>query len=395
MNELMRRCLAAGAGLDFAPRIDSPPLLRHHGDDDRVDRHRRSWRSSSSSSTASAATSQSTPLVLPSVKFEIAVIGVPLFFFLLWFVQGFKDYIWYTTPPKNTMDVYVMGEEVDVEVRLRGRRAQRDRHAARPGRPPGAAADDQPRRASTRSTSPTSASSRTCCPAATPRPGSRRPSRAATRSSAREYCGTWHSQMWGEVVVMPGPSSTRGWSSRRPASRSASTPAATTAADIRGSIVEYGKRVAMARGLPAAATRSTASRTSARPGWTSTSGARRWRTARRSIADEAYLTDSMIDPRGKVVKGFKPVMPTYKGRLAAPEAAALVEFIKSLRSTSLENLPSKEATYEPAKPSQLTQRSKPVYPAVNYLNADRGRLVVAAHARPQADRGHVPRVRCW
>jgi len=45
-------------------------------------------------------------------------------------------------------------------------------------------------------------------------------------------------------------------------------------------------------------------------------------------------------------------MPTYKGRLAAPEAAALVEFIKSLRSPSLENLPSKEATYEPAKSTQ-------------------------------------------
>ena len=57
------------------------------------------------------------------------------------------------------------------------------------------------------------------------------------------------------------------------------------------------------------------------------------------IADEAYLTESMMDPRGKVVAGFKPVMPTYQGRLAAPEAAALVEFIKSLRSTSLENLP--------------------------------------------------------
>ena len=70
------------------------------------------------------------------------------------------------------------------------------------------------------------------------------------------------------------------------------------------------------------------------------------------VADEAYLTDSMIDPRAKVVKGFKPIMPTYKGRLAAPEAAALVEFIKSLRSPSLENLPSKEATYEPAKSTQ-------------------------------------------
>ena len=54
---------------------------------------------------------QSTPLVIPSVKFEVLVIGVPLFFFLLWFVQGFRDYVWYTTPPKNTLDVYVMGKK--------------------------------------------------------------------------------------------------------------------------------------------------------------------------------------------------------------------------------------------------------------------------------------------
>ena len=67
--------------------------------------------------------------------------------------------------------------------------------------------------------------------------------------------------------------------------------------------------------------------------------------------DEAYLTDSMIDPRGKIVRGYKPVMPTYKGRLAAPEAAALVEFIKSLRTQSLETVPSKEAIYEPARPT--------------------------------------------
>jgi cytochrome c oxidase subunit 2 len=53
---------------------------------------------------------QSTPLVIPSVKFEIVVIGVPLFFFLLWFVQGYKDYVWYASPPVNAMDVYVMGK---------------------------------------------------------------------------------------------------------------------------------------------------------------------------------------------------------------------------------------------------------------------------------------------
>ena len=120
---------------------------------------------------------------------------------------------------------------------------------------------------------------------------------------------------------------------------------------MRGSIVEYGKKIAMSEGCLRCHSLD-GSRTSARPGWTSTCAASRSRAARAVVADEAYLTDSMIDPRAKVVKGFKPIMPTYKGRLAAPEAAALVEFIKSLRSTSLENLPAKEATYEPAKPAR-------------------------------------------
>jgi len=67
------------------------------------------------------------------------------------------------------------------------------------------------------------------------------------------------------------------------------------------------------------------------------------------VADEGYLTDSMIDPRAKIVKGYQPVMPTYRGKLSAPQAAALVEFIKSLRSDNLDNVPSKEAIYEPVR----------------------------------------------
>jgi cytochrome c oxidase subunit 2 len=52
---------------------------------------------------------------------------------------------------------------------------------------------------------------------------------------------------------------------------------------------------------------------------------------RTMIADEAYLTRSMMDPASEVHAGYKPVMPTYQGILEAPEAAAIVEFIKSLR----------------------------------------------------------------
>jgi cytochrome c oxidase subunit 2 len=49
------------------------------------------------------------------------------------------------------------------------------------------------------------------------------------------------------------------------------------------------------------------------------------------IADEAYLTRSMMDPAVEVHAGFRAVMPTYQGVLTAPETAAIVELIKSLR----------------------------------------------------------------
>jgi cytochrome c oxidase subunit II len=70
------------------------------------------------------------------------------------------------------------------------------------------------------------------------------------------------------------------------------------------------------------------------------------------VADEGYLTESMMDPFTKMVKGYQQVMPSYRGKLAAPEAAALVEFIKSLRSDALENAPSKEPAYGPVERRQ-------------------------------------------
>jgi len=46
--------------------------------------------------------------------------------------------------------------------------------------------------------------------------------------------------------------------------------------------------------------------------------------------DENYLRDSMMDPNAKVVKGFGPVMPSYKGRLQDPQIDALIDYIKSI-----------------------------------------------------------------
>lgn len=48
------------------------------------------------------------------------------------------------------------------------------------------------------------------------------------------------------------------------------------------------------------------------------------------IADPAYLTESMMDPPAKLHRGFPPVMPSYVGYLQPAEVGALVELIKSL-----------------------------------------------------------------
>src|SRR5262249_8509913 len=46
--------------------------------------------------------------------------------------------------------------------------------------------------------------------------------------------------------------------------------------------------------------------------------------------DENYIRESLMDPQAKLVKGFQPVMPTFKGTLTDDEVNSLVAYIKSL-----------------------------------------------------------------
>ncbi len=48
-------------------------------------------------------------------------------------------------------------------------------------------------------------------------------------------------------------------------------------------------------------------------------------------ATDEYIKESVIDPTAKVVEGFDPVMPSFKGRLHELEIAGLVAYIKSLQ----------------------------------------------------------------
>ncbi|MGB8889120.1 MAG: cytochrome c oxidase subunit II [Candidatus Korobacteraceae bacterium] len=47
-------------------------------------------------------------------------------------------------------------------------------------------------------------------------------------------------------------------------------------------------------------------------------------------ADDNYLRESILNPSVKIVAGFKPIMPTYQGQVSEESLMALVAYIKSL-----------------------------------------------------------------
>jgi cytochrome c oxidase subunit 2 len=48
------------------------------------------------------------------------------------------------------------------------------------------------------------------------------------------------------------------------------------------------------------------------------------------VADDDYIRESILTPRAKVVRGFEPVMPTFKGQLNDREITAIIEYLKAL-----------------------------------------------------------------
>jgi cytochrome c oxidase subunit 2 len=48
-------------------------------------------------------------------------------------------------------------------------------------------------------------------------------------------------------------------------------------------------------------------------------------------ADENYIRESILDPQAKVVTGFQPVMPTFRGQISDQEIDEVIAYIKSLK----------------------------------------------------------------
>jgi cytochrome c oxidase subunit 2 len=47
-------------------------------------------------------------------------------------------------------------------------------------------------------------------------------------------------------------------------------------------------------------------------------------------ADEAYIRESILNPQAKIVAGFTPIMPTFQGQITEDQLVQLIAFIKSL-----------------------------------------------------------------
>jgi cytochrome c oxidase subunit II len=77
-------------------------------------------------------------------------------------------------------------------------------------------------------------------------------------------------------------------------------------------------------------------------------------------ADENYIRESILDPGAKIVKGFKPVMPTFQGLVSEEQLNALVAYVKSLSKSGDAGVKTNAATAvppakAPAMGSQVNQ----------------------------------------
>src|SRR6202158_6331587 len=129
-----------------------------------------------------------------------------------------------------------------------------------------------------------------------------------------QYCGTRHSGMTGEVVVME-PTEYQTWLSGGAAEGSLASRGEKLFADLacnschrpdaagRGPVLVglFGKTV------------------------TTQSGDR-------VTVDEAYVRGSILHPSAKIAAGYQPIMPTFQGLVSEEQLLQLIEYVKSLKA---------------------------------------------------------------
>jgi cytochrome c oxidase subunit 2 len=128
-----------------------------------------------------------------------------------------------------------------------------------------------------------------------------------------EYCGTKHSGMTGQVIVME-PADYQAWLSGGAGQGSLAAAGAKLFTDLacntchrpdsqgRGPVLNglFGKAVTLQDGGMV-------------------------------TADEGYIRESILTPSAKITAGFQPIMPTFQGLVTEEQLLQLVEYVKSLK----------------------------------------------------------------
>jgi cytochrome c oxidase subunit 2 len=285
-----------------------------------------------------------TPHVSPTAVQEVIFIGLPLGLFLLWFAIGFTQFVQLRTPPRDAMDVYVQGKKWMWKF-------------AYPGGPNGAdvlrVPEGRPVRLLMTSQDvihsffiPSMRFKMDVLPGRYTEAWFEATKVGRHPIFCAEFCGLGHSAMLGELEVMR-PAEFDAWiAEARRATVAAAQDMGGGEIDIQGSLVEQGRRLASEYGCLKCHTVDGSRHIG--PTWLDLYRKNeKLKDGSVVVADEGYLTESMMDPRARIVAGYEPVMPTFQGRVPAPEIAAIVEFIKSLRTDTVRPEPSKGPVYAP------------------------------------------------
>ncbi len=133
-----------------------------------------------------------------------------------------------------------------------------------------------------------------------------------------EYCGTGHSAMLGKVIVMS-PQEYEKWEKGEEEKAVASLPPA-----------ELGKQLYTQRGCNACHTIDGSSLVG--PTWKGLYGHEVvLQDGTKVTADENYIREAILEPQAKMVKGFGPVMPSFKGVISDDEISDIIAYIKTLK----------------------------------------------------------------
>ena len=134
-----------------------------------------------------------------------------------------------------------------------------------------------------------------------------------------EYCGAEHSRMIGKVVVME-PNDYEAWLQGGPI---APQPVLASGQALFNSLAcatchqEGDSALQLGRA----------------PSLVGIYGVERQLLGGREVTvDDNYLRESILDPAEKVVSGYQPIMPTYKGQISEEELMRLITYMKTMGS---------------------------------------------------------------